>query len=118
LDRRRVSGEPGGRAKVDVVAAPAGRLQFAVLKRVVPLTDGGRTVAGTAAWERFRELKFLRDELLHVKERGYDPDPDVRTAYDRLTVGEGDHCVEAALSVIQGAFPDFLPDHVLEELGA
>lgn len=86
------------------------------LKRVVPLADGGRAVAGTAAWERFRELKFLRDELLHVKERGYDPDPDVRTAYDRLIVGEGDGCVEGALSVIQGAYPDFLPNYVLDEL--
>ena len=56
------------------------------LKRVVPLAEGGSTVAGTAAWERYLELKFLRDELLHVKARGYDPDPDVRTAYDRLIV--------------------------------
>lgn len=66
------------------------------LKRVVPLLGQGAVVAGTATWERYRELKFLRDELLHVKQRGYDPDPQARTAYDRLIVGEGDGCVEDA----------------------
>jgi hypothetical protein len=87
------------------------------LKRVVPLLDAGQRVAGTAAWERYRALKFLRDELLHVKERGYDPDPKVRTAYDRLIAGEGDRCVEDARAVVEGAFPGFLPDHVLTALG-
>jgi hypothetical protein len=87
------------------------------LKRVVPLLDEGATVAGTAAWQRYRALKFLRDELLHVKARGYDPDPDVRTAYDRLIVGEGDGCVEDARAVVEGAFPGFLPENVLARLG-
>jgi hypothetical protein len=73
-------------------------------------------VAGTAAWDRYLELKFLRDELLHVKERGYDPDPKVRTAYDRLIAGEGDSCVEDALAVVDGAFPGFLPPNVREAL--
>jgi hypothetical protein len=61
-------------------------------------------------------LKFLRDELVHVKERGYDPDPDVKTAYDRLVVGEGDGCVEDARAVIDGAFPGFIPDWVAVQL--
>ncbi len=82
------------------------------LKRVVPLLDQGAAVAGTATWERYRVLKFLRDELLHVKQRGYDPDPRIRTAYDRLIVGEGDGCVEDARAVVEGVFPGFLPDHV------
>lgn len=86
------------------------------LKRAVPLLDQGAAIAGTAVWERYRSLKFLRDELLHVKERGYDPDPDIRTAYDRLMVGEGDGCVEDAQAVVEGAFPGFLPDHVLRAL--
>jgi hypothetical protein len=86
------------------------------LKRVVPLLDQGAAVAGTATWERYLALKFLRDELLHVKERGYDPDPDVLTAYDRLMVGEGDRCVEDAREVVEGAFPHFLPEHVLRAL--
>lgn len=86
------------------------------LKRVVPLLDVGASVAGTAAWGRYLKLKFLRDELLHVKRRGYEPDPAVRTAYDRLIVGEGDICVEDAQAVVEGAFPGFLPANVLEAL--
>jgi hypothetical protein len=35
--------------------------------------EGGVHVAGTSAWPRYLALKFLRDELLHVKQRGYDP---------------------------------------------
>ncbi len=50
----------------------------------------------TNLWGRYQALKFLRDELVHVKESGYDPDPDTRTAYDRLIMGEGDTCVEDA----------------------
>lgn len=87
------------------------------LKRVVPLLNEGATVAGTAAWERYVQLKHLRDELLHVKRRGYDPDPDVLTAYDRLIVGEGDRCVEDARAVVESAFPGFLPANVLAALG-
>jgi hypothetical protein len=86
------------------------------LKRVVPLLDGGASVAGTATWERYLRLKFLRDELLHVKRRGYDPDPAIRTAYDRLIVGEGDNCVEDAQAVVDGAFPGFLPANALDAL--
>jgi hypothetical protein len=88
------------------------------LKRIVPLANGGNDVASTVIWQRYRALKFLRDELVHVKARGYDPDPDVRTAYDRLMVGEGDGCVEDAQTVIEGAFPAFLPAHVLAALAA
>jgi hypothetical protein len=51
-----------------------------------------------------------------VKERGYDPDPDVLTAYDRLMVGEGDRCVEDAQAVVEGAFPGFLPANALDAL--
>lgn len=86
------------------------------LKRVVPLLDQGASVAGTAAWERYLALKNLRGELVHVKRRGYDPDPDVLTAYDRLIMGEGDSCVEDARAVVDRAFPGFLPDNVLRDL--
>ena len=33
------------------------------LKRVVPLLDQGGSIAGTSTWHRYRDLKFLRDEL-------------------------------------------------------
>jgi hypothetical protein len=88
------------------------------LKLVVPLADGGARIAGTTVWDdHYRPLKFLRDELLHVKERGMDPDPEVRTAYDRLMLGEGDRCVENARAVVDGAWPGFLPDEVRKALG-
>lgn len=86
------------------------------LKTVPVKLDGGRRIAGTATWQRYLRLKNLRDELLHVKRRGYEPDPDDRTAYDRLIVGEADSCVEDAVATIEGAWPGFLPSHVVEAL--
>ena len=86
------------------------------LKRVMPKVDGGRAVAGTTAWEPYRRLKFLRDELVHVKERGLNTDPKERSAYDRLLLGEADGCVEDALTLIEATWPDFFPGHVKEEL--
>ncbi len=86
------------------------------LKRLLPKMDGGQKIAGTAVWERFRKLKFVRDELLHVKARGLDPDPQKRTAYDRLLVGEADECVNDAVAVVEGAWPGFLPPHVQKAL--
>jgi hypothetical protein len=90
------------------------------LKRVVPMMDGGKNVAGTETWERYRRLKFLRDELLHIKQRGYDPDPKARSEYDRLIAGEADNCADDAHAIVNAAWPGFLPDHVqgdLAELG-
>jgi len=86
------------------------------LSRVVPLLPDGRNVKGTTAWPRYRALKYLRDELLHVKEQGYSPEPELRTAYDRLILGEGDSCVEDAVAIVQGARPDFLQKEVLDAL--
>lgn len=86
------------------------------LKRVVPKMDGAQKVTGTTAWERYLKLKFIRDELLHVKERGLDSDPKKRTAYDRLLVGEADRCVDDAVAVVEGAWPGWLPPHVRDAL--
>lgn len=85
-------------------------------KLVVPRLDQGENIAGTAAWEAFLRLKVLRDELVHFKHRGGSADPKERMAYDRLLLGDADHCTEDALAVIQGAFPGFIPDHVLKDL--
>lgn len=87
------------------------------LKLVMPEVEGGKHIAGDARiWERYKALKFLRDELLHVKRRGYSPDPDEPSEYDRLMLGEADHCVEDAVAVIEGAWPGFLPDYVQSAL--
>lgn len=87
------------------------------LKRVMPMIQGAVHIAGTETWGRYQRLKFLRDELLHVKQRGYDSDPDERTAYDRLMVGEGDTCADDAHTIVDAAWPGWLPDHVQEALG-
>lgn len=49
--------------------------------------------------------------------RGYSPDPAVASIYDRMLRGDGDECVEDAVSVVAQARPDFLDEEVLEELG-
>lgn len=87
-------------------------------KRVVPLLQPQcRAIAGDHnIWSQYQALKFIRDELVHVKARGYDPDPEIATAYDRLIVGEGDDCVDRARAVVDGAFPGFIPDWVGEHL--
>lgn len=86
-------------------------------KRVVPLLDGAKRIAGDSEiWGRYQQLKFLRDELVHIKQRGNTSDPDDPSAYDRLMLGAGDNCVEDAIIVIDGAWPGFLPDHVREAL--
>ncbi len=87
------------------------------LKLVVPKMEGAEKIAGTAVWERYRKLKFIRDELLHVKERGLDSDPKKRTAYDRLLVGEADNCVEDAVALVEGIWPGWLPPHVRMAVG-
>jgi hypothetical protein len=72
-------------------------------KLVVPRMDGAKKIADTAVWKRYRNLEFICDELLHVKERGLDADPKKRTAYDRLLVGEAEQCVDDALAVVEAS---------------
>jgi hypothetical protein len=88
-------------------------------KYAVPLLEQGRAIAGDHdVWTRYQALKALRDEIVHVKARGYDPDPKVRTAYDGLVAGDGDNCVIEAYTVVEGAFPGFIPDWVAAHLDA
>jgi hypothetical protein len=86
------------------------------LKKVFRLLDGGAEIAGTKTWSRYLALKDLRDELVHIKERGLQTDADNPSAYDRLMLGEADSCVEDAVAVVEGAWPGFLPPHVREAL--
>jgi hypothetical protein len=44
------------------------------LDRTVPLLTGRSSIRGAKSWQEFVELKRLRDELVHVKERGYSND--------------------------------------------
>lgn len=87
------------------------------LHLAVPLLPDGRSAKGTKAWERFVHLKRLRDDLVHVKDRGYSNDPDDPSAYGRLMLGAADECVEEAAALVEVTRPVFLPPHVRDALG-
>jgi hypothetical protein len=84
----------------------------------VPMLDVGEPIKGRRPWERYLHLKGIRDALVHVKDRGVDPDRAIRTAYDRLLLGDADTCAKDALDIVQAARPGFLGCHVVEYLGA
>lgn len=86
------------------------------LTLVVPMLPDGAAFKGTHPWERYVYLRGLRDDLVHVDQRGYSPDPDVRTAYDRVVLGDADSCADDALAIVLAARPTFLQDHVMRAL--
>jgi hypothetical protein len=71
------------------------------LKRAVPLATGRHIAGDSRLWGKFKALKQLRDELVHLKERGYSPDPDAPSPYSRLMRGDAAACVEDAAALIE-----------------
>jgi len=105
----------------DRVAIPADeyarRLSTAEkLDLVVPAVSGRPSIKGTGAWEKFVRLRRLRDDLVHVKHRGYSADPDDPSALGRLLRGDGSGCVEDAVTVIRAALPGWLTERALRQL--
>jgi hypothetical protein len=86
------------------------------LDQVIPLHDGATSPKGTAAWEKYVHLKRLRDDLVHVKARGYSSVATEPSAYGKLLLGAGDDCVEEAVALIKAARPEFLDERVLDRL--
>lgn len=82
----------------------------------VPMLDIGEPIKGRRPWERYLVLKGIRDDLVHVKDRGVDSNRDVRTAYDRLLLGDADTCAQDAFDIVQASRPGFLDTHVVEHL--
>ena len=74
----------------------------------VPMLDVGEPIKGRRPWERYLHLKGIRDDLVHVKDHGVDPDRAVRTAFDRLLLGDADTCAKDAVDIVQAARPGFL----------
>jgi hypothetical protein len=71
------------------------------LKKAVPLAKSRPSIAGDSTlWQKFTDLKHLRDELVHLKERGYSPDPDETTAYAHLLRGDAADCAADAATLI------------------
>jgi hypothetical protein len=86
------------------------------LSVVVPLMPGGVAIKGTAVWERFVHLRRLRDDLVHVKNKGYSSDPAAPSALGRLLRGDGNECVHDAVAVMQASVPGWLPVRTVELL--
>lgn len=86
------------------------------LTLVVPMLPDGAAFKGTQPWEHNQHLRGLRDDLVHVDQRGCSPDPDERSAYDRVVLGDADSCAHDAFAVVLAARPGFLADHVLSAL--
>ena len=92
------------------------------LDLVIPLLTGRPSIKGRAEWAKYKRLKRLRDDLTHVKGRGYStdptgsPDPASPAIYGRLIRGAADSCGDDAFEVVRAARSEFLPEHVLEEL--
>jgi hypothetical protein len=72
--------------------------------------EGWRPIARHAAlWRKFTELKELRDELVHLKERGYSPDPAAPSAYSRVMRGDATNAPDDARELIyamEGKWPE------------
>jgi hypothetical protein len=86
------------------------------LDLVVPPARYRRSDQGPTVMERYIHLKRLRDDLVHVKDRGVDPDRAVLTAYDRLLLGDADSCARNSFDLVQAARPGFLGARVVEHL--
>jgi hypothetical protein len=75
------------------------------LDRIVPQVAQRRSIKGLAVWGDFKRLKNLRDDLIHLKMRGY---PDEPSALARLAIGQAAGTVKIAVRVIETAEPGWI----------
>lgn len=87
------------------------------LARVVPLATGQKTLKGTVYWERFHQLRKMRDALVHLKGNGYSNDPVRASEYGRLLRGEARNCTLDAIAIVEKIRPDYLSNAAREALG-
>lgn len=83
---------------------------------VGPLLTGGKSIKGTRAWEAYRRVLPLRNELLHMKSEA-ENDPDDPGPFGLLMRGDGSRAPEDAALVIQAIEPEWMPEHVRPQLG-
>jgi hypothetical protein len=86
------------------------------LTRAAPLLNGRLSIKGTTAWQLYRKLIKIRNELLHRKRVAVN-DPLKPSAFGRLLLGEGSKAPEDAAAVIEALEPGGIPEHVRPELG-
>ena len=88
------------------------------LTLVGPLLTGTVSIKGTTAWEAFRRVVPLRNDLLHVKSPAVaENDPDNPSPYGRLLLGAGSTAPEDAARVIHAVEPGWIPKEVATQLG-
>jgi hypothetical protein len=85
------------------------------LTRAVPLLNGRPSIKGTTAWQVYRRLIRIRNELLHQKRVAVN-NPLKPSAFGRLMLGEGSSAPEDAAAVIEALEPGWVPEHVRPEL--
>jgi hypothetical protein len=78
------------------------------LDAAIPLVTGQPSIKGTIFWERFVNLRRIRDALVHLKERGYSSDVDQPSEYGRLLRGDADDCVMDACALVEKLNPNAL----------
>ncbi len=88
------------------------------LDRVGPVVASRRSIRGTKRWDEFKRLKDLRDSLVHLKRRGYSPDPEEPSEFAQLARGNATESVATAARVIEAAEPGWIPSDVLAKLTA
>jgi hypothetical protein len=82
---------------------------------VAPMLTGDDSIKGTKAWEAYKRVIPLRNELTHVKPRVQN-NPDDPGPFGRLMLGEGSRAPEDAAAVIHAVEPHH-PAHVWPDLG-
>jgi hypothetical protein len=86
------------------------------LDLVVPKLTRRPSIKGSTPWERFKYLKRLRDDLVHLKERGYSTDPDKPSEFGRLLRGDAVSCVADTVAIFEALEPGWLDEQRLVAL--
>lgn len=84
--------------------------------RVGPMLTGGTSIKGTTAWEAYRRVLPLRNELMHMKSKAVN-NPDEPGPFGCLMRGDGSRAPEDAATVIHAVEPGWIPKHVGPDLG-
>ena len=85
------------------------------ITRAVPVLTGRPPIKGTQAWEAFRRVRRLRNDLVHHRRDVFN-NPDKPSPFGRLLLGEGSQAPEDAAAVIDALEPGWLPEHIRREL--
>lgn len=86
------------------------------LTRVVPLLTGRESIKGTKAWQDFRRINKLRNDLVHIKPEPRN-DPAKPSPFGRLLLGEASRAPEDAAAVIEALEPGWIPARIRAEFG-